>query len=108
MISATLTTIPKAVLGGVMLLLFGMIASVGIKTLISNKIDFDNTRNQVIASIILIIGIGGAVLPMHLPADFLKWLANYGIELQSVKAEFSGIGLASIVGVFLNLILPKK
>ncbi len=107
-IAAALTTIPKAVLGGVMLLLFGMIASVGIKTLITNKIDFDNTRNQVIASIILIVGIGGAVLPMHLPENMIEWFAQQGVEMQDIKAEFSGIGLASIVGVLLNLILPKK
>ncbi|WP_116496845.1 uracil-xanthine permease family protein [Balneicella halophila] len=107
-VAAALTTIPQAVLGGVMLLLFGMIASVGIKTLISNKIDFDNTRNQVIASVILVIGIGGAVLPMHLPDAMTQWLAEQGIQMGNIKAEFSGIGLASIVGVLLNLILPKR
>lgn len=108
MIATALTTIPQAVLGGVMLLLFGMIASVGIKTLIRNEIDFDNTRNQVIASVILVVGIGGAVLPMHLPEGLIEWLAQKGIEMQNIKAEFSGIGLASIVGVLLNLILPKR
>lgn len=106
-IAAALTTIPKAVLGGVMLLLFGMIASVGIKTLISNKVNFDNTRNQVIASVILVVGIGGAVLPMHIPEDLALWFAEQGIQMGSIKAEFSGIGLASIVGVLLNLVLPK-
>lgn len=107
-VAAALTTIPKAVLGGVMLLLFGMIASVGIKTLITNKIDFDNTRNQVIASVILVVGIGGAVLPMHIPDSMVQWFAEQGIQMGSIKAEFSGIGLASIVGVLLNLILPNK
>lgn len=106
-IAVGLTTIPKAVLGGVMLLLFGMIASVGIKTLITNKVDFDVTRNQVIASVILVVGIGGAVLPMHIPDGLTQWLAEQGIQMGNVKAEFSGIGLASIVGVLLNLILPK-
>ena len=85
----SLKTIPQAVLGGIMLLLFGMIASIGIKTLVDAKTDFGKTRNQVIVSIILTIGIGGAEI-------------SYG------NFSLAGIGLASIVGVVLNLILPKK
>jgi uracil permease len=88
-ISAILKTIPQAVLGGIMLLLFGMIASIGIKTLIDNKTDFSLTRNQVIVSIILTVGIGGAQLSY----------ANFSL---------AGIGLASVVGVILNLALPKN
>jgi uracil permease len=88
-ISAILKTIPQAVLGGIMLLLFGMIASIGIKTLVDAKTDFGKTRNQVIVSIILTIGIGGAEI-------------SYG------NFSLAGIGLASIVGVILNLILPNK
>ncbi|MCL7763901.1 uracil-xanthine permease family protein [Polaribacter sp. Z014] len=88
-ISAVLKTIPEAVLGGIMLLLFGMIASIGIKTLVDAKTDFGKTRNQVIVSIILTIGIGGAEI-------------SYG------NFSLAGIGLASIVGVLLNLILPNK
>ena len=88
-VSAILKTIPQAVLGGIMLLLFGMIASIGIKTLVDAKTDFGKTRNQVIVSIILTIGIGGAEI-------------SYG------NFSLAGIGLASIVGVLLNLILPNK
>ncbi|HEX5743572.1 MAG TPA: solute carrier family 23 protein [Flavobacteriaceae bacterium] len=87
-ISAVLKTIPAAVLGGIMLLLFGMIASIGIKTLIDAKTDFSITRNQVIVSIILTVGIGGASI-------------SYG------NFSLAGIGLASLAGVLLNLILPK-
>ncbi|BAX79683.1 uracil-xanthine permease family protein [Labilibaculum antarcticum] len=86
-VSAFLKTIPQAVLGGIMLLLFGMIASIGIKTLIDAKTDFTKTRNQVIISIILTVGIGGAQI-------------SYG------TFSLAGIGLASMVGVILNLILP--
>lgn len=88
-ISAILKTIPPAVLGGIMLLLFGMIASIGIKTLIDAKTDFTITRNQVIVSVILTIGIGGAQM-------------SYG------NFSLAGIGLASVIGVILNLILPKS
>jgi len=88
-ISGFLKSIPQAVLGGIMLLLFGMIASVGIRTLVDSKANLTKTRNQVIVSIILTVGIGGAVI------DF----GNFSL---------AGIGLASLVGVILNLILPDK
>ncbi len=107
-VAVAITTIPTAVIGGVMLLLFGMIASVGIKTLISHKVDFDDVRNQVIVSVILVIGIGGAVLPINAPESLLEWINAQGIQIDSFNAEFSGVGLASIVGVFLNLVLPSK
>jgi uracil permease len=88
-ISGFLKSIPTEVLGGIMLLLFGMIASVGIKTLTESKADFHKTRNMVIVSVILTVGIGGA-----------------SIEFGSFS--LAGIGLASVVGVILNLILPGQ
>ena len=88
-INAVLKTIPEAVLGGILLLLFGMIAAVGIKTLIEKKVDLNITRNQVIIAVILTVGIGGAQL-------------NYG------NFSMEGIGLASVVGVILNLVLPER
>lgn len=86
-ISGFLKTIPQAVLGGIMLLLFGMIASIGIKTLVDGRTNLSETRNQVIVAVILTVGIGGAVISYE----------NFSM---------SGIGLASVVGVLLNLILP--
>lgn len=88
-ISAVLKTIPNAVLGGIMLLLFGTIAAVGVNNLIKNKVDMGNTRNLVIASLILTLGIGGA-------------------EMSFSGITIGGIGLAALVGVLLNLILPKE
>lgn len=88
-ISAFLKTIPNAVLGGIMLLLFGMIAAAGVNNMITNRTDMSNTRNLIIVSLILTTGIGGAVLSI---GDF----------------TFAGIGLAALVGVVLNLILPKS
>lgn len=86
-LSALLRSIPPAVLGGIMLLLFGTIASVGIQNLIQHKVDFNRTRNIIIISITLTMGIGGAVL-------------NYK------SFSISGIGLSAVVGVILNLLLP--
>jgi len=87
-ISGFLKTIPQAVLGGIMLLLFGMIASIGIKTLVDSKTNMGETRNQVIVSIVLTVGIGGAVI-------------QYG------TFSLAGIGLAAAVGIILNLLLPE-
>lgn len=88
-ITAVLTSIPKPVLGGIMILLFGMISSVGISTLTNNKVNFSNTKNQIIASVILVLGIGGADI------DFGTF-------------QMSGIGLCGMVGILLNIILPEK
>ena len=87
-VGAVIQTIPSAVLGGIMLLLFGSIASVGISNMIQAKIDMGSTRNLIIVSLILTIGIGGAIISVG-------------------SFTLSGIGLASLVGVILNLILPE-
>lgn len=88
-ISGFLQSIPICVLGGIMILLFGMISGVGINILIKSQTNFQKTRNQVIVSVILVMGIGGAVI-------------------ETGSFHLGGIGLASVVGVFLNLILPDK
>ena len=87
-VGAVIQTIPSAVLGGIMLLLFGSIASVGISNMIQAKIDMGSTRNLIIVSLILTIGIGGAIISVG-------------------SFTLSGIGLASLVGVIMNLILPE-
>lgn len=85
---AVIDTIPTAVLGGISILLFGIIASSGLRMLVDNGIDFGNNRNLVISSVILVIGIGGAKL---------EFSESFAIE---------GMALAAIVGVILNMILP--
>lgn len=87
---AVISTIPTAVLGGVSILLFGIIAASGLRMLVDAKVDFGNSRNLVIASVILVIGIGGAKL----------------IVTESLSIE--GMALAAIIGVVLNLLLPGR
>lgn len=87
-ISALLKSIPNAVLGGIMLLIFGTIATAGVTNMLQHKVDLTNTRNIIIFSLTLTIGIGGATF-------------SWG------ELSLSGIGLAAIVGVVLNLILPE-
>lgn len=86
--TALISTIPSAVLGGMSILLYGVIASNGLKVLIESRVDFGQVRNLVIASSMLVLGLGGAVL-------------NIG------AITLSGTALSAIVGIILNLILPK-
>ena len=98
--SLTLSPLQKTVIGAQFLfvafgatvlvpLLVGTIASVGVNTLVKNKVDMGNTRNLVIVSLILTLGIGGA-------------------ELSFGRITMSGIGLSALVGVLLNLIIPQQ
>lgn len=89
-IAALLSTIPSPVMGGVSILLFGIIASSGLRMLVENKVDFARKRNLVIASVILVIGIGGAAI--HIGESF----------------SLEGMALASIIGVVLNQVIPGK
>ncbi|TWP26567.1 uracil permease [Apibacter muscae] len=89
-IAAVLSTIPTPVMGGVSILLFGIIASSGLRMLVENKVDFSLKRNLIIASVILVIGIGGAAIHVG--------------DLFSLE----GMALASIIGIVLNQILPGK
>ncbi len=89
-VAALLTTIPAPVMGGVSILLFGIIASSGLRMLVENKVDFSRKRNLIISSVILVIGIGGAAIHVG--------------DLFSLE----GMALASIIGVVLNLVLPGR
>jgi len=83
-----LATIPVPVMGGILLLLFGIIASIGLGTMVREKVDMNDPRNMIIVSMILVLAIGGMVVDMG-------------------GVAFSGIGLGAIVGIVLNLVLPK-
>lgn len=88
-IGAFLSTIPSPVMGGIMILLFGMITVIGINTLVKSGKDLANPRSLVIIAVVLVSGIGGMKFSM----------GDFSIEK---------IGLAGILGLFLNLVLPQK
>lgn len=88
-LSALIETIPSPVIGGISFLLFGVIASSGLRVMIENQIDFNAKRNLMISSVILVIGIGNAYLQLG-------------------KYQFSGLAVAAVLGIILNLILPQK
>ena len=87
-LGGVLASIPMPVMGGVMVLLFGLITTVGISVLIKAQADVTNPRNMSIMAIIMVVGVGGLIIPL-----------GGGLTL-------AGIGLAGILGVILNLILP--
>ncbi|BFL36111.1 solute carrier family 23 protein [Holdemania massiliensis] len=89
-VSAFISTIPSAVLGGMSIILYGVIASNGLRVLIDNQVDFGQQRNLIIASAMLVIGLGGAVLPL------------------GKLVTLSGTALSASVGIVLNLILPRS
>ena len=91
--TALVSTIPNAVLGGVSLLLYGFIAVNGLKVLIKNQIDFEKTKNIVVASTMLVLGLGGA---------------SISIISGDLSITISGMSLAAIIGIILNLILPDE
>jgi len=87
---AIISTIPTAVVGGISIILFGMIAAVGARSLVESKIDFTKSRNLIIAAAILVLGLGGASLPIT----------------ETITVE--GMALGAIAGIILNKILPDK
>ncbi len=91
--TAIVSSIPNCVLGGVSLLLYGFIAVNGLKVLIENQVDFRKNKNVIVASSMLVLGLGGAVL---------------SIGSGDISISFSGMSLAAIVGILLNLFLPNE
>ncbi|MDN2649868.1 uracil-xanthine permease family protein [Leuconostoc lactis] len=88
-LSALISTIPGAVTGGVGFVLYGVIAAAGLQVIVDNKIDYTQKRNLMIAAPILVIGIG-----------------NFHLQL-GPQVDFSGVAIATLLGIILNLTLPK-
>ncbi len=92
-LTAVISSIPSPVLGGVAILLYGFISVNGLKILIQNQVDFGNTKNVIVASTMLVLGLGGAAL---------------SIITKNVSVSISGMSLAAIVGILLNLLIPEE
>lgn len=95
-LGAVISSIPSAIIGGISIVLFGMIASVGARILVENKVNFQLSRNMIIAAVILVLGIGGAMIPITI-----------GSGDRQVSFEIHGMALAAIVGIILNKVLPS-
>ncbi|WP_292801560.1 uracil-xanthine permease family protein [Methanobrevibacter sp.] len=92
-LTALLTAIPQPVLGGISVLLYGFICVNGLKILIHNQVDFNNTKNVVVAATMLVLGLGGATL---------------SVVSGDLSLSISGMALAAIVGVILNICIPEE
>lgn len=88
-LGAVLATIPSPVMGGILVILFGSIVVVGISTLVRAQVDMTETRNLIIGAVVLVFGVGG-------------------MAFQIGEFSIAGIGLAGIMGVALNLLLPAS
>ena len=88
-LSALISTIPGAVTGGVGFMLYGVIAAAGLQVIVDNKVDYSQKRNLMIAAPILVVGIG-----------------DFHLQL-GAQVNFSGVAIATLLGIVLNLILPK-
>lgn len=92
-LSALIQSIPGAVIGGVSFLLFGVIATSGLRILVERRVNFDRKRNMMIASSVMVIGIGDVFLQIG-SGDHI--------------VQFSGVAIATVLAIVLNLILPEK
>ena len=90
---ALIQTIPTPVLGGISMLLFGIIASSGLRTLVESGVDYQDKRNLTISSVIMVIGIGGGMISFPLN--------------DNLTFALGGVALATLVGIILNLVLPQ-
>jgi uracil permease len=94
-VGSVLQTVPVPVMGGVSFILFGMIAAIGMRTISEAKIDFTHSRNLIIVTLILVTGLARPIADVNSP----------GIAISVGAVQFSGIGLAAIVGLLANLVL---
>lgn len=92
-LTAIISSIPSPVLGGVSILLYGFISVNGLKILIQNKVGFENTKNVIVASSMLVLGLGGAAI---------------SIITKNISVSISGMSLAALVGILLNLFIKER
>jgi uracil permease len=91
---ALIQTIPTPVMGGISMLLFGIIASSGLRTIVESGVDYKDKRNLTISSVVFVIGIGGGRLAFAITGD--------------LQFELAGVALATVAGIILNLIFPPS
>ena len=94
--AALVSAMPTATMGGVSMVLYGMIAAVGVRNIVENQVDFTNSRNVIIAAIIMVLAIG------------INYSGSVTFVLGSVDISLSGLAVAAIVGIALNAVLPGK
>ena len=94
--SALISSMPTATIGGVSLVLYGMISAVGVRNVVENHVDFTNSRNVIIAALILVLAIG------------VSYTGNIMIPVGNITLTLTGLAVAALTGILLNAILPGK
>ena len=94
--AALISAMPAATIGGISMILYGMISAVGVRNVVENKVDFTNTRNVIIAAVIMVLAIG------------INYSGAVSFSIGSVTISLSGLAVAALVGIILNAILPGK
>ena len=94
--ASLVSLMPTATIGGASLVLYGMISAVGVRNVVENKVNFENTRNIIIAALILVLSIG------------INYAGAIQIPVGSVTISLSGLAVGALVGIILNAVLPGK
>lgn len=92
--SALISSIPSAIIGGISFILYGMISAIGVRNVVENKVDFTNSRNLIIAAVILVSGLG--------------FSSGLTFTIAGTSITLTGLAIAAIAGIVLNAILPGK
>ncbi len=96
--AAIISAMPSCVIGGVSLVLYGMISSVGVRNLVENHVDFTKTRNVLVCALIMVLSLGIAT----------STAGAFNFEVGGVAISISGLAMGSLVGIIVNIILPDK
>ncbi len=91
---AVINTIPTGIIGGISFVLYGMISAIGVRNVVENRVDFTNSRNLIVAAVILVSALG------------FNSVGGLTFMVGSVSINLSGLAIAAIVGILLNAILP--
>jgi len=91
---AVINTIPTGIIGGISFVLYGMISAIGVRNVVENQVDFTNSRNLIIAAVILVSALG------------FNSVGGLTFAVAGVSINLSGLAIAAIVGILLNAILP--
>jgi uracil permease len=91
---AVINTVPSGIVGGISFILYGMISAIGVRNVVENRVDFTNSRNLIIAAVILVSALG------------FNSVDGITFAVGSVSINLSGLAIAAIVGILLNAILP--
>ena len=91
---AVINTIPTGIIGGISFVLYGMISAIGVRNVVENRVDFTNSRNLIVAAVILVCALG------------FNSVGGVSFAIAGVSINLSGLAIAAIAGILLNAILP--